>query len=389
MRIVLIGNYPPDRQESMERFAQMLNCGFNNAGIKTSIWRPTVFFAAKANSTTKGLGKWLGYLDKWVLFPMVLNWKLLRGFGSKDNVHFHICDHSNAPYLKHLPASRTAITCHDVLAIRGALGHSDAFCEASAFGKILQKWILANLNKSTRLAAVSRLTLKQLQDLSPSYDTGLKEWRVIHNAFNDDFRPLSKQEADPLLQRAGVSGSSPYLLHVGSSLPRKNRKMLLDMVHAAGSNWMGKIVFAGQAIDAELKEHAAKLGLSDRVISVLKPDHQSLLALYSQCYAFVFPSFSEGFGWPVIEAQACGAPVIASDVEPMSEVSGGAALHANPHDARAFADALIRLGDKDYREKLIKGGLENGNRFKPMHMVNAYLELLSLKEYTGYATQSI
>lgn len=386
MKIVLIGNYPPDRQESMERFAQMLNTGFNNAGLTTDIWRPTVFFAARSKSTTRGIGKWLGYLDKWVLFPAVLNWRLLvKGLGLNKDVHFHICDHSNAPYLKHLPLSRTAITCHDVLAIRGALGHSDAFCEASAFGKILQKWILSNLNKSLRLATVSQLTLKQLQQLGPDGEENSKEWRVIHNAFNDDFRPLSIEEAIPLLEKAGITPSIPYLLHVGSSLPRKNRKMLLEMVHSAGDKWQGKIVFAGQAMDAELIAEAAKLKLSDRIISVFKPDHQTLLALYSHCYAFVFPSFSEGFGWPVIEAQACGAPVIASDVEPMSEVSGGAALHANPHIPGEFANALLQLGNEGFREKLIAEGLANCNRFKPLHMIDSYLELLNLKGKPEYS----
>src|ERR1700738_951837 len=145
LRIILIGNYPPDRQESMERFAQMLGAGFGKAGRSIEIWRPEVFFGAFAKSTTSGLGKWLGYIDKWILFPLILRWRLSNKTNRNGACRFHICDHSNSPYLKCLPPARTVITCHDVLAIRGALGFEDAYVKASLPGRFLQSWILKNL----------------------------------------------------------------------------------------------------------------------------------------------------------------------------------------------------------------------------------------------------
>src|SRR4051812_8571498 len=139
MQIKLIGNYRPDRQESMIRFAQMLQAGLIRAGHQTEIWWPTVILGRFAKSTNAGIGKWLGYLDKWVFFPLVLKWRLLTI--GRDKILFHVCDHSNSPYLKHLPLQRTGITCHDVIAIRGGLGYADAYCDASKMGKILQRWI--------------------------------------------------------------------------------------------------------------------------------------------------------------------------------------------------------------------------------------------------------
>ncbi|MFD1467653.1 glycosyltransferase [Hymenobacter caeli] len=376
MRIILIGNYPPDGQESMERFAQMLDAGLRNAGAATEIWRPVPVFGARVGATNAGYRKWLGYLDKWMIFPLVLRWRQRRPALQESNVRFHVCDHSNAPYLAHLDPQRASITCHDVLAIRGGLGYADAHVVASRLGQTLQKWIFRHLSQARRLASVSQFTLRQLVELTGAGP--LAGWRVIHNAFNADFEPLSPVAREAVLHRAGLSFPAPFLLHVGSGLPRKNRSLLLDMVHALGNRWVGTICFAGEPLDEALLAHAGALGLRGRVASVVKPDHTTLVALYSACEAFVFPSLSEGFGWPIIEAQACGAPVIASNIEPMPEVSGGAALHADPTDASAFAAALLALQQPGARDALVQQGFANCRRFETTYMVRAYLNLYGL-----------
>ena len=375
MRIILIGNYQPDDQESMRRFAHMLAQGFNRAGLATEIWLPTVFFGALTRQTNFGLGKWLGYLDKWVLFPLVLRWRS-RGRASVDQ-RFHICDHSNAPYLRHLPASQTGITCHDVLAIRGGLGYADAYVAASRLGRVLQAWILGSLRRAERLAAVSHFTLDQLHELTTPA-TPAADWRVIHNAFNARFWPMPAEQATPLLRAAGLDPSQPFLLHVGSDLPRKNRALLLEMVAALSSRWAGFICFAGAPPEPSLLARAEALGLRQRVVAVAIPAHETLVALYSTCAAFIFPSYSEGFGWPVIEAQACGAPVLASSVAPMPEVSGGAAWHSDPDDAPAFATAFLNLLDGPTRQALVQAGLANCQRFEPAAMTAAYFALLTI-----------
>lgn len=376
MRIILIGNYPPDKQESMERFAQMLATGFSKEGHAAFIWRPVVFFGKGVKSTTMGVGKWLGYIDKWMLFPFILRWRLLKKEYRTENIHFHICDHSNSYYLQQLPANRTVITCHDVLAIRGALGYEDAYVGASRAGKILQNWILNNLTSAKKLAAVSTMTYEQLNALDKKHTVNhAKNWRVIHNAFNADFRPMPQEETVVLLRKAGVEPGVPFLLHVGSGLPRKNRKLVIDMLMALGNQWNGNICFAGEELEAELLGYTRSLGLKNRVISIVQPDHATLVALYSASAAFVFPSLSEGFGWPVIEAQACGVPVIASSFKPLPEVSGGAALHADPVKPADFANAFLSLQNKITRNELIKKGFENSRRFDRSRMTLAYLDL--------------
>jgi len=371
MQIILIGNYPPDKQESMQRFAYMLEDGFQRAGHTSELWSPPAFFGSKASTTNAGVGKWLGYIDKWILFPLLLRWRLLLHAPQADT-YFHICDHSNAPYLNHLPINRTSITCHDVLAIRAGFGYADSHVTASRLGRKLQSFIFKSLKKADRLAAVSQFTLDQLYELTNTQRNG---WRVIHNSFNAEFYPMPVAEARNILGRTGFDFTSPFLLHVGSSLPRKNRRLLLDMIFLLGDKWEGNICFAGEAIEPELAQHAITLGLQERVVSIVGPTHSTLVALYSTCAAFIFPSYSEGFGWPVIEAQACGAPVIASSVAPMPEVSGGAALYADPSKPQAFAEALLSLQHSLTRTSLIRQGLTNSRRFEPADMIRAYLDL--------------
>ena len=374
MRFILIGNYPADKQESMRKYAVSLRDSLNKENLEAAIWYPAVFFGYGSKSTNTGFGKWLGYIDKWIVFPVIIWFRLLFKQDQKDII-YHVCDHSNSPYLKVLPDGRSGITCHDVLAIRGALGYKDAFCPASSTGKILQNWILNNLKKANKLIAVSQLTMNQLTELCEG-DKPLKSgWKVIHNSFNAEFYPLGATESWNTLATAGLPKNLPFILHVGSALPRKNRKMLLNMVQELGNKWKGSICFAGQPLDENLIKHARKLGLENRTISLVKPDHQTLLALYSSCQAFVFPSFSEGFGWPLIEAQACGAPVLASSVEPMPEVSNDTALHADPNSARDFANAFMKLSEPGMRKKLIEEGYKNSRRFDSGTLTKEFIKM--------------
>ena len=288
-KIVLIGNYPLDHQESMERFAKMLITGFQGE-CAIEIFRPKVWFAKPFNNSLSGLGKWLGYVDKWLLFPILIRLKVKK---ESNTTYFHVCDHSNAYYMRSVPSDRSSITCHDVLAIRGALGYKDAYCPASRFGVFLQKWILRHLTKSDKIACVSQFTLDQLADL---YKAKIKPgWTVIHNGFNAPFQQLSENTQLQRLQLGGLQDllSNEYVLHLGSNLERKNKGLLLDMVIYL-PNWKGKLCFAGKPLSSELKRKVKELGLSDRVVEVIKPEFVLLEALINHAKIFVFPSFFLG-----------------------------------------------------------------------------------------------
>ena len=103
-------------------------------------------------------------------------------------------------------------------------------------------------------------------------------------------------------------------------------------------------------------------------------DNETLCALYSLAEALLFPSLAEGFGWPVIEAQACGCPVLCGSIGPFPEVTRGTASMHDPADESGFAAELLRLlAQPGARQNLTAQGLENARRFAPATMIANYL----------------
>jgi glycosyltransferase involved in cell wall biosynthesis len=135
------------------------------------------------------------------------------------------------------------------------------------------------------------------------------------------------------------------------------------------------MVFAGQKLTPELRSLAEHLGLGERIVEVAMPDNELLEALYSTAMVLLYPSRFEGFGWPIIEAQACGCPVICSDHEPMSEVGGDAAMLMDVDDEPAMARALLRLNNPAERARWSEKSLSNAERFRAEEMIARYIEL--------------
>lgn len=372
IQIVLVGNYSKDKQESMNRFVNVLANGLNNHNIRFSIWNPVLLFGYFFKSTNSGIGKWFAYIDKYFITPLVFYLRVFSNFITNKKVIYHICDHSNAVYIPIFPTNKVIVTCHDVLAIRGALGYKDAFCNSSNFGKILQKNILKNLNKNIQIAFVSKNTLNQFKEIgNPLYPINYK---VIYNGLNDTFNKLSPFEIAHLKSKYIELPNINFLLHVGSNLERKNRILLVKMLKELSSNYNGIVCYAGQKPNEDILNLAYKLNVSNRIYFIEKPNHELLNLLYNTCDALVFPSFSEGFGWPIIEAQTCGAPIICSNIEPMPEIGGAGVLFANPSSVNDFTQQFLTLSNLDNREKSIQLGFENAKLFSTQKMIESYID---------------
>jgi glycosyltransferase involved in cell wall biosynthesis len=262
------------------------------------------------------------------------------------------------------------------LAIRAGLGFTDTYCTATKSGEVLQSIILKALSGARKLAAVSEFTLRQLTEIDMK-PTVSKNWFCIHNALSDKFKPMAVAQVHEVLGKFETLKGKAFLLHVGSDLERKNRKLLIQMIYELKNEWDGLLVLAGAPLNAQLRHLIVKLQLEDRVLEIHRPKDTEIIALYSMCQAMVFPSYSEGFGWPIIEAQACGAPVITSNKAPMkSEVGGTAALYADPDDASTFANEFRKLYHEGYRKEVIGLGYENVKRFDFEQTMRHYVQLI-------------
>ena len=367
MRVLLVGNYEPDEQQSMQRYARWLLGALRTRGVTVVLIRPVAMFSKLAFGPfrSSGIVKYLGYLDKYLIFPGQLK-QAARQF---DLVH--VCDHSNSMYLKATAGVPAVITCHDLLAVRSALGE---FKETSTgwTGRRLQAWILRGLKRAANVICVSAKTAEDFQRLAGALEDRRVE--VIPNPLNWHYQPRMEMPGG-LLERLGLAAGENYFLHVGGNQWYKNRPAvmrifaeLVKMDEFAAA----KLVMAGKPFPAGLKQLVEKSGLRNQVIEITGTSNEELEALYSHAVALIFPSLEEGFGWPIVEAQACGCVVAVSSRPPMTEVAGNAAILINPDEPSAAAE-LIRVGLRRPSE-LRSAGLKNVERFAPETIAEKYLE---------------
>ena len=346
----------------------MMLTGLNAAGISAELIQPAPFFG-RFRYAGRFIAKWLAYLDKFVLFPRTLAKKL-----RERPALVHICDHSNAMYSKRIHGVPVVVTCHDLLAVRGALGEPTG-CPASATGKLLQRWIVAGLAKADAVSCDSRATLQDVQRLVPRRN-GRPKLEQITLGLSYPYRVLSPVEARKrLADSTTLDGDASFVLHVGSNLRYKNREGVLRIFARCREDWNGLLVFAGEALSAELRSLGRQLSVADRIVELPGVTNETLEALYNCAVALLFPSTNEGFGWPVAEAQACGCPVVCTDRAPMTEVAGAAGLIHRLDDEAGFAADILRLTNPDERERWSARSLENAKRFSAARMISEYREL--------------
>jgi glycosyltransferase involved in cell wall biosynthesis len=181
------------------------------------------------------------------------------------------------------------------------------------------------------------------------------------------FRPLASEACEAERRRLGVG--EDFLLAVGTIEPRKNLSTLvrafeefarqspasrLQLVVVGNRGWLSDPLFDALALSP----------FKDRVHFTGYVSDESLRALYSSCRAFVYPSLYEGFGLPPLEAMACGAPVVASRIPSIREVTGDAALLFDPKDSDELARLLINLlEDEGARRTLSAAGIQRAGDF--------------------------
>ena len=209
------------------------------------------------------------------------------------------------------------------------------------------------LRSSRVLVADSESTRR---DITQSYGMAPDKVRVVYPGYDPD--TYSANGSDRPLP--SVEGS--YLLYVGNLLPHKNLLSLLDALAILRRRRRVRLIIRGDGQPAyarAVRERVETLGLGDLVSFQGYAAEGALRDLYAGAVCLVLPSLREGFGLPVLEAMACGTPVITSSSSSLPEVGGDAALRVDPHDAIDLADAMYRvLTDAHLREDLRERGLK-------------------------------
>ena len=191
--------------------------------------------------------------------------------------------------------------------------------------------------------------------------------RVIPNGVSAEFVPVCDETAMGALRKRLGLGAGPYVLFVGGADPRKNHRVLFEAV-AQRRRELSRLplVLVGSATHqfGNFKDTAREFGLEGQVVCAGRLSIQDIRLLYSSARVFVYPSLYEGFGMPVLEAMACGAPVVTSKTTALGEVAGEAAVLVAPQDPAALAAAIVRLSeDEPLRAVMRARGFDRIKRF--------------------------
>lgn len=214
--------------------------------------------------------------------------------------------------------------------------------------------------EADRLIAVSEFTKEKLIG---EYDIDPEKITVIHEAAGKHLSPLPLPKGFEILQRK-YKLPDEYFLCLSTLEPRKNIKGIVDayLSWQEGNQARVALVLAGKEYPGIFAE--AKVKSHPLIQSIGFVDEEDKALLYQHALAFLYPSFYEGFGLPILEAMACGTPVITSDCSAMPEVAGDAAILVNPNDPHELKQAMDELyRDDALRKALTERGLERAAQF--------------------------
>ena len=274
---------------------------------------------------------------------------------------FHIIDHTNghvAYWLREL-GKPVIMTCHDLVqyVYPEILRNQSRF---PALSLAMWQYSVKGLNSADRVVSVSQSTAR---DVTHWLKIPPQQVEVVANGVDSAFQPLP----DNLVRQWRSQHSQPgeiCLLNVGSTHQRKNIETILKVVEMLNARGIKTRLWKlGDRFTSEQQQQICESEIEPYVSFIGQTDHDALIRFYNAADVLLAPSLYEGFGLTVLEAMACATPTIVANTSSLPEVVGDAGILVEPLDIRAIADAVVRLQDSAYRQKIVHQGLARVNRF--------------------------
>lgn len=347
IRVHLFRDLPQEGWPSMETYADGLLAGFQE-NRDQEIQVVPIRGPALAPARKGWAGRTCTLVARTVAYP-------LRAWTAQGEVN-HIVDHSYGHLVRFLDPRRTVVTVHDLAPLSG-----EEPAGRWGLSARLWRWALQGALKAARLIADSRFTRGELLRWT---DYPPQRVVVVPCGVGPAFCPLDDGVRLEAVRTRYRLPQGRLLLHVGHASPRKNLPGLLGAVALVREAEDVDLVQVGAVPGEGERALAARLGLEGRVHWLGTVPGEDLPALYNLADCFVFPSLYEGFGLPVLEAMACGTPVVCSNLASLPEVAGDAALLVDPREPAALAQAILDvLGDETLRGRLREAGLRRAAAF--------------------------
>mgnify|MGYP000040805853 CR=1 FL=1 len=290
-------------------------------------------------------------------------WRHPRAVEQLESDIFHILDHSDAHVARWLKNKDRAVvvTCHDLV----QFVYPEILKDVSRFPAVsLASWkySVTGMKHADRVVSVSSNTasdVAQMLKLAPEKIT------VIPNGVDTYFQPLPSQEVADIRTQYEGSQETFCLLNVGVTQQRKNISTVLRVLAKVSAIGIPvRLWKVGDGFTDEQQNFIQTHNLESMIVLLGKPDKETLRKLYNAADSLIAPSLYEGFGLTVIEAMACGTPVITSNVSSLPEVVGDAAVSVAPLDVDAMAAAVCKIRQNvDYRGQLIEKGILRAKTF--------------------------
>lgn len=265
-------------------------------------------------------------------------------------------------------AKRKLVTVHDLSYVRVPE------CFPQPLLNYLNRAVPPSIARASLIFADAASTQRDLSDV---YRVPPEKIRVLYSGVDARFRP-DVSDASKIRVRELTRGK-PYLLSVSTIQPRKNYVRLIDAFSRISNSELQLVICGARGwMFEQVFETINRLNLNHRVILPDFVSDDDLPALYAGATLFVYPSLYEGFGLPVAEAMACGAPVVSSNASSLPEVGGDAVLYFDPRDVDAMAETICRaLNDESLRNDLRARGIAQAKKFsweKAAGELKEYLE---------------
>ena len=289
-----------------------------------------------------------GFVQKYLNFLKRIfqeNTLLLQWLRQNRAMVYHVPRNTGVPIFSTLPV---IVTIHDIIPHVFPKNYLSNILERLYY----EIAIRVSIKRSKKIITISEFSK---QELIKHYGVKPEKIAITLLAYNRAFRKI--QDSALLKQvREKYNLHDKYLLAIGGSEYRKNMQRLINVYQKHFSRAYKLIVIGGKWRDTDLP---GKYASDNNIRFLTNIPEEDLIAIYNMAEVFVFPSFYEGFGIPVLEGMACGVPVITSKVSSMPEVGGDAAVYFDPFDENDMAEKIETvLNNEMLRREMIAKGLE-------------------------------
>jgi glycosyltransferase involved in cell wall biosynthesis len=343
VKAVLLPNMVEFPAISMKRYARELANGLRTVGGSDWEFEELVCnHAARIANLIPGEPgeRMASQAGRFVKYPRMIS----RAIGDV----FHVLDHSHANLTLSLAPGKAVLTCHDIIPYLAAKG-----LVPIPTGRLTKYTFPQRIRCMKRCRYVIAISENTKRDLVEHAGLPAERVVVVYYGVNPSFRPAeqseaAEQERQALRCKYQIPEEARVILHVGTATRYKNTPALLHALKALREDaelgpkvWLLRV---GADFFEDEEELIGRLGLKDRIVHAGRIfDDAVLAAHYRVADVFAFPSLWEGFGWPPLEAMACGTPVVTSNVASLPEVVADGGLTVEPRDHAALAAALHRI----------------------------------------------